>query len=486
MARNSAAAKFVASQTFDLLAAARSVPAIAPIEHVFVLMLENRSFDHLFGFSGIHGVEVPPATFGVTKDAPDRLQSDPPHEYDDVHDQIASGAMTGFHGDALRCFDRTQIPVLAALAEAGLLMDNWFSSVPGPTWPNRFFAHAASSGGLDNSPSTLNVLQAVNSPVYSYLFDGGHIFDRLTREGRTWRIYHGDAYPQVLALRGMVEKRVDRAFFRPFSEFPGDTASSYDVSYTFIEPRHDPLSNYAHGNSQHPLGSVSEGEALVRDVYQSIFSNSTGARSVLAIVWDEHGGFFDHVPPPAAIPPGDSPRNRGRAQFPKEFSFDRFGVRVPALIVSPWLPSGLGTRVFPGQVFDHASIISSLRMTFGLGEPLTQRDAAAPSWYTEVLPEPRPLPSVLPVAARPAEAEIASAGAPSSPSLIGTFEIAAKLDWQLAAQLGQPPLVASQFRDRLTSSLGEAGSATQQQVLRDYIAAVGSLHEHYASQLDRE
>jgi hypothetical protein len=122
-----------------------------------------------------------------------------------------------------------QIPVLSAIASNGLLMDNWFSSMPGPTWPNRFFAHAASSGGLDNSPSGLSAIEAVTSPVNSYRFDGGHIFDRLVREGHGWRIYHDDPFPQTLALRGMIDKRLDPAFFRPVSAQTPDAARHFLV-----------------------------------------------------------------------------------------------------------------------------------------------------------------------------------------------------------------------------------------------------------------
>jgi phospholipase C len=471
---------------FDLLAAARALPPIAPIEHVFVLMLENRSFDHLFGLSGIHGVSAPPANFGFASGASDRLSKDPPHEYENVSQQLASGAMTGFGAvggpDAMRGFDAQHLPVLAALAENSLLMDNWFSSMPGPTWPNRFFAHAASSGGLDNSPSGLSVDQAVNSELYSYRFDAGHIFDRLLRERRTWRVYHDDAFPQVLALQGMVDKRLDRTFFRRFSEFGTDVVNQYDVTYTFIEPSYDPFRNYANGNSQHPLGSVAAGEALVKSVYESIFSGPTGASSVLLVVWDEHGGFFDHVTPPMATPPGDRPLNHERASSPADCKFDRFGVRVPALLVSPWLPSGLGSQIFKNrEVFDHASIISSLRMTFGLGNPLTARDKAAPSWYKELLHEPRALPAKLPAPPVVAALTVDPIAMPTSPSLLGTFESAVRLDRALAARTGQSPLIASTYRDQLATVDTTAGQATggmmtgdQRDAIVGYLAALSA------------
>ncbi|MDB5870644.1 MAG: hypothetical protein JWQ07_86 [Ramlibacter sp.] len=431
----------------------------------------------------------------------DTASSDPAHEYDDVQQQMAEGAMTGFSQvggpSAMLGFETGRNPVLTRLAENGLLMDNWFSSMPGPTWPNRFFAHAASSGGLDNSPSGLDVGQAVSSPNYSYQFERGHIFDRLIREGKSWRVYRGDSYPQVLALRGMIDKRLDRMFFRSFkSEFKTDLASAYEVAYTFIEPDYDTFNNYAQGNSQHPLGSVSAGEKLVSDVYQAIFKQPNGASSVLLVVWDEHGGFFDHVAPPAAVPPGDPPLNYQRAATPRDCKFDRFGPRVPALLLSPWLPVGLGSRIFPGQYFDHASIISSLRLIFQLGEPLTNRDASAPSWHTALLSTPRELELTMPRVAAATQTQAAltrASDAPGSASLLGTLQIAVKMDWDLAARTGAPPLVTSEFQAKLAATDTTSGGAEdgllspdQRQSIVDYLAAVHAREESYSKASQRD
>jgi phospholipase C len=175
------------------------------IEHVFVLMLENRSCDHLFGFSGLPGVPQAPGTFGLASGAPDRLTSDPPHEFESVREQINGGLMTGFTGEGLRGFAASSIPMLIGLAQNSVLFDNWFSSMPGPTWPNRLFAHAGSSAGLDNSLGNLATLGAVTQPGQYLKFDHLHIFEQLVAKGATWRVYRGDMFPQVLSLRGMVE-----------------------------------------------------------------------------------------------------------------------------------------------------------------------------------------------------------------------------------------------------------------------------------------
>lgn len=456
-----------------------------PIAHVFVLMLENRSFDHLYGLSGLYGIPPPPPAFGLRPGATDVLASDPPHEFDDVANQLAGGAMTGFPKfggpAAMQGFEAGRNPVLQQLAQAGVLMDNWFSSMPGPTWPNRFFAHAASSGGLDNSPGNVDVWQAMNSPLYSYKFQNGHLFDRLLRHGQSWRIYKGDSFPQVLALQGMVDKRLDRTYFRNFSDFKADMTAANLAAYTFIEPQYDGFNQFANGNSQHPLGSISAGERLIRDTYNSIFQNEVGSSSVLLVTWDEHGGFFDHVAPPAATPPGDDQSlNRARASKPRNFAFDRLGLRVPALLISPWLPCGLGSTVFGGRIFEHSSIVRSVRETFQSGDALTQRDATASSWNTAFLSTPRTVPLLatrLP-AASPAPVSGLSQNAISQ-SQIATLHLATAVDWDLAAKAGKAPLLADTFKkplaalqQALANPKSRMAVTDQQQVISDYLAAV--------------
>ena len=249
---------------------------MAKIEHVFVLMLENRAFDHLLGFSGLPGLYA--ASAALQPGAVDQLTHDPPHEFDDVAAQIHGGAMDGFLAsggpDTMQGFDGSEVPVLIELARNNLYFDNWFSSMPGPTWPNRLFAHAASSGGLDNSLKAADAGGAVTNPG-SYLdFAGGHIFDRLVAKGVTWRVYHHKTnlfdYPQMLCLKGMVSKWTDPTFFRPFSQFKSDLARGDVAGYTFIEPRYG-LPSYNGGNSQHPTGTISAGELLIKAVHDAVF-----------------------------------------------------------------------------------------------------------------------------------------------------------------------------------------------------------------------
>jgi len=376
---------------------------MAQIDHVFVLMLENRSFDHFFGLSGRPGIPRPTDP-GFGPGAKDQSAADPPHEFPDVQSQVMGGTMGGFPAASKLAFTPDQIPVITELANQFLLFDNWYSSLPGPTWPNRFFVHAASSGGLAASPRVIDTFTGVTLPAAAFQFENGTIYQRLTAAGKKWRVYHGDIHPQVMALDGMVAKSFDRQFFRPVypdatnpaaSDFATDVAAAgYDIDYTFIEPNYaiEIAAQFVHGDSQHPRGFVSAGETFIRFVYDAVRNSPVWGRSALLVLWDEHGGFYDHASPPVAVPPGDKPFNAKRAgSGAPTFGFDVLGVRVPALLVSPWVPKGaLGSQVFPGAHFDHASVVSSLRKQFGLGGPLTQRDASSPDWLGGLLATARP------------------------------------------------------------------------------------------------
>lgn len=471
---------------------------MAKIEHVFVLMLENRSFDHLFGFSGLPGVLPPAASFGFRPGAPDKMKKDPPHEYDDVKAQVASGAMTGFANYAstgnMLGLTPESIPVLMSLATDYLLMDNWFSSMPGPTWPNRFFAHAASSGGLDNSPAFNDTLDAEFRPDKSFQIEHGHIFDRLSASGNSWRVYHGDR-PQVLALTGMVSTYVGSTFhpktapFRPSTNLGDDLANGDAAQYTWIEPTYDPIFSF-NGDSQHPLGAISAGEALVKRIYNAVRQSSLWESSVLVVTWDEHGGFFDHVVPPKAQPPGDQPLSYERGSPKGDCKFNAFGPRVPAILISPMLPKGLGSVIFPGQNFDHASIVSSVRSHFGLAAPLTRRDQAAPTWNSALLSAPR-VDVGGPLNIRTARVSVARNGpvdltavkGPSAANLAGFLHIARGVDIEIAKLTGTPPLTVSTHLKSLDTARlllakvdplpSEATKAHRLQL--DYIAAVDEL-----------
>jgi phospholipase C len=368
------------------------------IKHVFVLMLENRSFDHMLGFSGITGTDAATgqptsidglngsesnsyngAVFPVVRGASDRAPYDPPHGFPAVVEQLCGeGAAyvsrtpyptinnSGFvsiharsHPDQpdgpMRCFTPDQVPILTALAREFVVCDRWFSSMPGPTEPNRWFVHAGTSGIFDEGPTKTEYVEAFSSPWSGIAFKRGTIVDRLRDAGLKFRIYACDSFPNVAMLKG-ISRTFDVDEFH--EDFASDVASpAYDAAYTFIEPSYDAFSEYEGGNSQHPLGSVKAGEFLIKQTYEALRRSPIWGSSMLIITYDEHGGFYDHVPPPAARATGSKGRKYG-------FTFDRLGPRVPAVIVSPLIPRNL----IDHRTYEHSSLVSTLARLFDLKE----------------------------------------------------------------------------------------------------------------------
>jgi phospholipase C len=247
--------------------------------------------------------------------------------------------------ETMACFAMGHAPVLQTLAQTFVVFDRWFSSLPGPTWPNRFFVHAASSGGLTNSPKALTALGAITIDRLAFEFEHGSIYDRLDAARLPWRVYHGDHFPQALAIKRHVEPfvRGSRNFewIRPGERgdpFAADLNSgAYDATYAFIEPDYSIFSGMYSGDSQHPRGRVSSGEALIKYVYETLRNSPVWQESALVVTYDEHGGFFDHVAPDPCAAPGDRSINYGRSKKPYPYDFARYGARVPAVLISPWV-----------------------------------------------------------------------------------------------------------------------------------------------------
>jgi phospholipase C len=394
------------------------------IEHVFVLMLENRSYDHMLGFANLTGTDAvtgaPTSAEGadpalhsnidpvdgevvvpVGTPAPFKIEGtmdeDPGHEFEQVVEQLAGHGvkyvpgspyppidMSGFvavHRDGgstdpksvMLSFTPRQLPVLTTLAREFAVCDRWFSSMPGPTWPNRFFAAAASSGGLDDMPSKLELV--VNTALDGYRFENGTIYDLLDGKCLPWKVYHGDELPVTFALAGMTVNRIANRF-DDMADFAGDVSDpNYDAVFTFIEPHYGNIlpgtpGDYTCGTSQHPLDDVTRGERLIKDVYETIRNSPHWDRSVLIVTWDEHGGFYDHVPPPPAVAPGDIPGDPDNNQ--NGFDFTQLGPRVPAVVVSPLIERGS----IDHSEYDHASIPATVERLFGM-KAMTNRDAQA-------------------------------------------------------------------------------------------------------------
>jgi phospholipase C len=429
-----------------------------PIKNIFVLMLENRSFDHMLGFSGLSGTDAatgeqtningPHGQFNtyagvnypVDATATDPMPVDPAHEFVDVVTQLCGADATyplggpypnidnsgfvaayayspspeegdapGDYGRIMSCQAQERLPVLTALASAFGVCDSWHSSLPGPTVPNRLFALAASSAGLDHSPSSAEL---ITWETFDGLeFPNGTLFDQLT-EADDWRIYSDGPTALSAALKGIHPFDI-----RQFSNFAADiNQPNYSPRFTWIEPDYGDmiLGTYKGGTSQHPLDGVTGGETLIKQTYEALRASPIWLDSLLIVTWDEHGGFYDHVAPPPASPPGDTVPGSKYNQY--HFSFDRYGVRVPAVVVSPYIAAGS----IDHRLYDHSSIPKTVAATFGLSA-LTARDEAANSPLSLLsLPEPRnntpltlPAPAQLPVApavpataARPADAPL--------------------------------------------------------------------------------
>jgi phospholipase C len=378
------------------------------IQHVFVLMLENRAFDHMLGFSGITGKDAANGgstqingltgsetntfngrAYPVLQGADNVMPADPGHEFNNVLEQLcgaganyaagstypainnagfaASYAASGGAanpGEVMKCFAPQQLPVLVALAQEFAVCDNWHASMPGPTWPNRMFIHAASSGGLDHSPTTGEIVEW--ETIGGFEFTAGSIFDALAKNGVSRRLYAGDDFPMIAALKG-----ISLSDIRHYSSFASDLAqSTYPYSYVFIEPSYGVLNEYKNSTSQHPLTDITLGEELIREIYEAIRNSPYWNNSVLIVTWDEHGGFYDHASPPGAVAPGDSTAQAKYNQF--GFTFEQYGPRVPAIVISPLVPK----NVIDHRLYDHASIPATIESLFGV-HPLTQRDAKA-------------------------------------------------------------------------------------------------------------
>ena len=381
---------------------------LSSVNHIVVLMLENRSFDHMLGFlysssgnvsplgqpfEGLSGQESNPDATGawVPVFAIDASQpnayfmpgADPGEGYAATNSQLFGntaaptppvatndGFVSDFAytlgweakekwsilggttaNDIMGMFTPATLPVLSGLASGFAVCDHWFCSVPTETLPNRAFVCAGTSQGhMDDKTKT---------------YTSPSIFGLLSANGLSWTIYGYDEPP--LTRQDFPDTtNADESHFGLFTDFQAAAANGSLAAYTFLEPDWS-----ASGNSQHPNYNVAAGEQLIHDVYYALRNGPAWNQTLLIITYDEHGGCYDHVPPPmGAVPPDNSAGEYG-------FDFTRFGPRVPTVLVSPLIPAGTVFRVPPGAMpFDHTSILKTVEVRWNL-TPLTARDAAA-------------------------------------------------------------------------------------------------------------
>ena len=361
-------------------------PGLDKLQHIVVLMMENRSFDHMLGslsavnpkIDGITDQLSNPDTTGALikpqalADYQGQLDPDPDHHFPAVDLQIFGGDtsagrtpnMQGFvksyfnqqrdvgHSQKiLYYFQQKQLPVLTTLALEFAVFNRWFASIPGPTICNRAFAHYGTSfGRVDMNPIY------INEPFKS-------VYNRLlgATPKRTAKIYYYDTTSSTMEVANLLQNQPE--LFGTFDQFLQDCDKGNLPNYSFIEPNyndHDSDSGEELANDQHPDHDVRAGERFIADVYNGIKQNDDlWASTALLIVYDEHGGIYDHVVPPPCTPDQfTAPANATGTGV--EFKFDRLGVRVPAVLVSPWIPKG----TIVDRVFDHASIPGTVTKFF--------------------------------------------------------------------------------------------------------------------------
>lgn len=332
------------------------------IEHIIVVMMENRSFDHMLGWlPGANGKlagqsfmdsagEAHP-TYHLTTFS-GRSHPDPDHTYAGGRSEVNNGKMDGWlrtgANDAfcIGYYDEADLPVLSALARNFTTLDNYFSSILAPTYPNRIFQHAGQTDRLSNTQK----IPAMPT-----------IWDSLAKAGVSHRYYFSNV--PFLSLWG--DKYNDISAF--YSDFLSDAASGKLPAVSFLEPAFTLLDD-GDGNDDHPHADVRAGDAFLSEVYNAVTNGPRWKNTVLVINRDEWGGFYDSVPPPRVIAPNnvDADLVNGKALL---------GNRVPALVVSPFSMGKTATPRIDSTLYDHTSVLKLIEWRFGLA-PLGLRDAS--------------------------------------------------------------------------------------------------------------
>jgi phospholipase C len=337
------------------------------INHIVVLMLENRSFDHMLGYLRLKAkrADVDGLTGNETNEYPkgtphkpqlsseSSFSPDPNHDWDNVHAQLDNNN-AGFIADfaslkpkpqrperVMHYQDAGTVPSLDHLAKEFCVCDRWFSSIPGATQPNRMYALAGESGGKKNNLPTGKLLTGgwKVKPIYEFL-----------PKTVSWRHYSHD----IASLRFIKGYQGFVAEIDKVNKFYEHAQQGTLANVSWIDPDFGTLLYPGPPNDDHPPHDIANGQNLVRKVYNALLNGpkSQWERTMLVVVYDEHGGFYDHV----------SPRQWGATDDRVEFR--QFGVRVPALVVSPWVGRKVAYGSKQNVVFDHTSILQTILKRF--------------------------------------------------------------------------------------------------------------------------
>lgn len=357
------------------------------IDHIIVLMLENRSFDHMLGLLDHPKKDEFPEAFlaghdtrNPTPGGPDvemkhqdsgvyMTDKEPGHSHKDVmsqmfHHSLPGDPTPGMRGFAwnyveehrsdkpeavMRAYSEAQAPVINKLARHFQLCTNWFCSVPGQTWPNRFFAMAGESAGR------------VNIDVFGVPFElPDAIFPILEKRGVSWKIYH-DGPCLALLIKGMLEPGMKKGF-RNLDNLIDDIRNKQLPAFSWVEPDHfgkDSSSQHpGYMDENHDAWGFTSADNLIGRIYDTLKMDPEQFRRTLFVVtYDEHGGLYDHVSPPDNFPrpyPGHIYRGQ------PDFTFEQLGPRVPALLINPRIKEGS----IDNTSYDHAAIVKMVAQQF--------------------------------------------------------------------------------------------------------------------------
>lgn len=356
-----------------------SVARLDKIETIVVVMMENRSFDHLLGYlrnvrgdsydgfdgsarntymedGAAHEVQMEPIT-DVLLNNVTQIPVEPHHEYSHVQRQVADGAMSGFAADlidvgdpqfALTYYTDQQIPNYYRIAGAHKVCDHWYCAHPGPTYPNRWAELTGMIPQLENYD--------VDDPKLGFMRERT-IFDALSGAGIDWVCYENN----VSMIRMYQRYRLDDKNVLPFSDdehrdegFEARAAAGTLPPVVFVEPRFTGIPPLEQASDDHPPANLAVGQQFITRVYNALVRSPQWRKSLLVITYDEHGGFYDHEPPPGTALGAAEWRGKIPRLHPE--GPDYLGPRVPTFVISPFVNPGTVSHV----LFDHTSIIKTL------------------------------------------------------------------------------------------------------------------------------
>ena len=338
-------------------------PGNSGIEHIVVVMMENRSFDHFLGWlpnadgkqAGLSYVDtagVSHATHSLSGDYTGCPHPDPDHSYDGARVEYDHGLMDGFlragSNDvySIGYYGERDIPFYGALARNFTTCDRYFASILGPTFPNRLFLHAAQTDRLANSTNISSL------PT---------IWDRLAAAGVSANYFYSNV--PFTALWGAKYLGISRLY----QEFLLAASTGTLPAVSFVDPRYTILDDGT-GNDDHPHADIREGELFLYRTFEAVAKGPKWANTVFIVNFDEWGGFFEHVAPPQATAANsvDTDLINGKALL---------GLRVPTVVASPFSRGNAADPRVSALVFDHTSVLKLIEWRWGLA-PLTPRDAS--------------------------------------------------------------------------------------------------------------